>query len=61
MTDIKFGSSDKSPIPGPAGIGNELFHAIQDPVMVVTPDGIIIDANNAALSAAKKSQSEIIG
>ncbi len=45
----------------PAGSGNELFQAIQDPVLVVTPDGIIIDANNAALTAAKKSQDEIIG
>jgi two-component system, NtrC family, sensor kinase len=44
-----------------AGGGNELFQAIQDPVLVVTPDGIIIDANNAALNAAKKTQSEIIG
>lgn len=41
--------------------GNELFHAIQDPVLVVTPDGIIIDANNTALTAAKKTASEIIG
>jgi len=45
----------------PAGSGNELFQAIQDPVLVVTPDGIIIDANNAALTAAKKSQEQIIG
>lgn len=43
------------------GGGNELFQAIQDPVLVVTPDGIIIDANNAALNAARKSRSEIIG
>lgn len=41
--------------------GNELFQAIQDPVLIVTPDGTIIDANNAALNAAKKTQSEIIG
>lgn len=45
----------------PAGSGNELFQAIQDPVLVVTPDGVIIDANSAALSAAKKQQDEIIG
>lgn len=45
----------------PAGGGNELFQAIQDPVLVVTPDGIILDANSAALTAAKKSQTEIIG
>jgi signal transduction histidine kinase len=43
------------------GIGNDLFQAIQDPVLLVTPDGIIIDANNAALNAAKKSRSEILG
>jgi signal transduction histidine kinase len=43
------------------GGGNELFQAIQDPVLVVTPDGIIIDANDAALIAAKKNQAEIIG
>ena len=43
------------------GIGNELFEAIQDPILVVTPDGIIIDANNAALNAAKKNKSEILG
>lgn len=45
----------------PAGSGNELFQAIQDPVLVVTPDGIIIDANSAALSAAKKERNDIIG
>lgn len=47
--------------PCPTGVGNELFQAIQDPVFVVTPDGIIIDVNNAAINAAKKNQSEIIG
>jgi two-component system, NtrC family, sensor kinase len=44
-----------------AGGGNELFQAIRDPVLIVTPDGTIIDANNAALKAAKKTQAEIIG
>ncbi len=47
--------------PHSAGGGNELFQAIQDPVLIVTPEGLIVDANNAALSAAKKSQSEIVG
>lgn len=42
-------------------VENELFNAIQDPVFVVTPDGIIIDANNAALHAAKKELSGILG
>ncbi|TKB24095.1 PAS domain-containing protein [Desulfopila sp. IMCC35006] len=43
------------------GVENELFQAIQDPVLVVTPDGIIIDANKAALHAAKKKSYEILG
>ncbi len=47
--------------PCQTSVGNELFQAIQDPVLVVTPEGIILDANNAAISAAKKNQSEIIG
>ncbi len=40
---------------------NELFQAIQDPVLVVTPEGLIIDANNAALTAARKTLTEIQG
>ncbi len=48
-------------VPSPASGGDELFQAIQDPVLVVTPQGLILDANNAALTAAKKSQAEIIG
>jgi two-component system, NtrC family, sensor kinase len=47
--------------PCSVGGGNELFHAIQDPVFVVTPDGIIMEANNAALTAAQKDLAEIIG
>ncbi len=43
------------------GGGNELFQAIQDPVLVVTTDGTIIDANNAALKAAKRTAADIIG
>ena len=42
-------------------VENELFHAIQDPVFVVTPGGIIIDANDAALHAAKKKLPAILG
>lgn len=41
--------------------GNELFQAIQDPVFVVTPGGIIVGVNHAALKAAQKSREEIIG
>lgn len=41
--------------------GNELFQAIQDPVLIVTPEGMILDANDAAIKASRKSPSEIIG
>ena len=34
--------------------GIELFHSIQDPVFIVTPQGIIIDANKAATSGSRK-------
>lgn len=43
------------------GIENELFQAIQDPVLVVTVEGKIIDANRAALRAANKELHEIVG
>jgi len=39
----------------------QLFNAIQDPVLVVTPDGIIIEANEATLKAAKKSRKDVVG
>ena len=45
----------------PTGTGNELFEAIQDPVLIVTPDGIIIDANLATINAARKTKKQIIG
>lgn len=41
--------------------GDELFDAIQDPVFVVTPEGIIIDANLAAINAAHKTRNQING
>lgn len=37
------------------------FNAIPDPVLVVSPDGIIIEINTATLLAARKSRDEIIG
>ena len=43
------------------GVWAELFHTIQDPVMVVTPDGLIIEANPATLKAAGKTRNEVIG
>jgi signal transduction histidine kinase len=50
--------------PCPTGKGNgcdELFDAIRDPVLVVTPEGIIIDANLAAINAARKPKNQILG
>ncbi len=41
--------------------GIELFHSIQDPVLIVTPQGEIIDANKATLLASGKKRDEIIG
>lgn len=41
--------------------GIELFHSIQDPVLIVTPQGLIIDANKATLLASGKKRDEIIG
>ena len=44
-----------------AGTWEQLFNAIQDPVLVVRPDWIIIEANDATLQAARKSRDEVIG
>lgn len=43
------------------GTWEQLFNAIQDPVLVVRPDGIIIEANDATLQAAQKSRQEVVG
>lgn len=45
----------------PAGAGIELFHSIPDPVLVVTPQGTIVEVNLALLKAAAKSRDEVIG
>jgi two-component system NtrC family sensor kinase len=50
-----------SPKGVPKGVGVELFHSIQDPVLVVTPQGEIVQVNAALLKAANKSSEEIIG
>ncbi len=47
--------------PHHGGTWEQLFNAIQDPVIVVSPDGIIIEANNATLLAAKKERKEVVG
>lgn len=45
----------------PAGAGIELFHSIADPVLVVTPQGLIVEVNLALLKAAGKARDEVIG
>jgi PAS domain S-box-containing protein len=45
----------------PAGAGIELFHSIPDPVLVVTPQGVIIEVNLALLRAAGRSREEVLG
>ncbi len=44
-----------------AGSWEQYFNAIPDPVLVVRPDGIIIEINNATLLAARKTRDEIVG
>ncbi len=44
-----------------AGTWEQLFDALQDPVLVVKPDGIIIEVNKAALQATGKNREDIIG
>lgn len=60
------GASDKpdcriSPKGVPKGVGVELFHSIQDPLLVVTPQGKIIQVNSALLKVAHKTLDEVIG
>jgi len=45
----------------PKGVGKELFHSIQDPLLVVTPEGKIVQVNEAMLRAAQKEHHEVIG
>ena len=45
----------------PKGVGVELFHSIHDPLLVVTPEGIIIQVNSALLKAVDKTADEVIG
>lgn len=47
--------------PHRSGTWEQLFNAVQDPVFVVRPDGIIIEANDATLQAAQKSRTEVVG
>lgn len=44
-----------------AGTWEQLFDAMPDPLLVVKPDGVIIEVNKAALQATGKTREEIIG
>lgn len=45
----------------PPGTWEGIFNGIEDPLLVVRPDGIIIEANDATLKAAKKNREDVIG
>lgn len=45
----------------PAGAGSELFHAIPDPALVVTPEGVIVEVNMALLRASGRKRDEVLG
>lgn len=60
------GSSGKpdcrvSPRTLPQEIGSELFHSIQDPLLVVTPQGKIVQVNTALLKAVGKTAADVVG
>lgn len=38
-----------------------IFAAIQDPALITTRDGIVIDANHATFTASRKAREEVIG
>jgi PAS domain S-box-containing protein len=42
-------------------VGSVLFHSIQDPLIVVTPQGKIVQVNTALLQAAGKTAAEVVG
>ena len=45
----------------PESAGVELFHSLQDPLLLVTPEGVIREVNAALLEAAKKGREEVVG
>ncbi|GAB6193110.1 PAS domain-containing sensor histidine kinase [Desulfocastanea catecholica] len=45
----------------PKGVGAALFHSSKDPLLVVTPQGEIVQVNGALLQAANKTLAEVKG
>ncbi|MFT5697542.1 MAG: two-component system NtrC family sensor kinase [Desulforhopalus sp.] len=43
------------------GIGVEIFNSLQDPLILVTPEGIITEVNPALIRAAQKGYDDVIG
>ncbi len=58
VTEFKFREQHAGPFqPG----WSEVFNAVQDPILIVTPEGFITEVNPAAIHAARKTREEIIG
>ena len=47
--------------PIPAAAGMELFHSLQDPVLLADSEGIIREVNGALLVAAGRSHDDVVG
>jgi PAS domain-containing protein len=62
-TDCQGSSKKLSALPLgiPKGVGAALFHRSKDPLLVVTPQGIIVQVNDALLQAANKPLAEVKG
>lgn len=45
----------------PRGVGDELFYSSRDPLLVVNPEGLIIEVNHALLEATGKKRGDVIG
>jgi len=58
VTEFKF--RDQHIGPSQPGWG-EVFNAVQDPILIVTPEGIITEVNPATIHVARKTREEIIG
>lgn len=61
-TNIVSGDGDRAPLKAlTSGMWEQIFNGVEEPFLVVRPDGIIIEANEATLKAAKKTREEVIG